>query len=258
MSLAEPAAPDPPSGRLPPAAAPLSPLTRAVRVFANPARAWDGLSVRSQWWFPLVLIVVLEVTFSALTFDRALLPDMQTRWEQAVSNGQMQPDQMDNMVKFFTQNPMSRLFVLGPIVIVVPLVLLIEALIAWFGVGFVLGSRFTFGNAFGVIAWSGLVTLPASLVRYGYGWFRGSFEGLHLGLGVLLPEPDTPTKLHKGLTVFLDAISPFAAWYLVVVVLGTAALSGAPRRNIAWVLVTLYLAFVAFSAAIAAFFSPGT
>src|SRR5262249_6303680 len=97
-----------------------------------------------------------------------------------------------------------------------------------------------------------------SFVRYGYGWFRRSFEGLHLGLGVLLPEPDTPNKLHKGLTVFLDAISPFAAWYLAVVILGTAALSGAPRRNVAWVLVTLYLAFVVFSAAIAALFSPGT
>jgi hypothetical protein len=58
--------------------------------------------------------------------------------------------------------------------------------------------------------------------------------------------------------VVLDAISPFTAWYLAVVVLGTAVLSGAPRRNVAWVLVTLYLAFVAFSAAVAALFSPGT
>ena len=101
------------------------------------------------------------------------------------------------------------------------------------------------------------MNLPASFIRYAYGWVRESFEGLHLGLGVLVPEPETHTKLYTGLTVFLDAISPFAAWYLAVLVLGTAALSGAPRRNVAWVLVTLYLAFVAFSAAVAALLSSG-
>ena len=74
---------------------------------------------------------------------------------------------------------------------------------------------------------------------------------------MLVPEPETPNKLITGLTVFLDAFSPFAAWFLVVVILGTAALSGASRRNVAWVLVMLYLALGAFFAAVNALFIPG-
>jgi hypothetical protein len=40
-------------------------------------------------------------------------------------------------------------------------------------------------------------------------------------------------------------------------VIGVAALSKAPRRNVAWVLVALYLAFGAFLAAVNALFNPG-
>jgi hypothetical protein len=242
----------------PPAAAPLSPLARAIRMFASPARAWGGLEEKGQWWFPLVVTLVVEIGLSALTYHRALLPDMFTRWDQAVANGQMQPAQLDNLRKFFSESWIAIATTLGSILVAVPIVMLLQALVVWFGAGFVLGSRFRFSHGFTVVAWAGLVHLPASFVRYGYGWVQESFESLHLGLGVLIPEPDTPTKLHTGLSVFLDAISPFTAWYLAVVVLGTAALSGAQRRNVAWVLVTLYLAFVAFSAAVAALFSPGS
>jgi hypothetical protein len=245
----------------PPAALPMSVFARAARMFTNPARAWTGLEGEGRWarWgFPLVVTLVLEVALSWATYHRALLPDMFQKWDQAVANGQMQAEQLDGMTKFFTEDWRALATTLGSIIVVVPAIILLQALMVWFGAGFVLGAKFKFSQGFGVVAWAGLVHLPASLVRYGYGWVQQSFEGLHLGLGVLIPEPETPTKLHAGLSVFLDAISPFTAWYLTVVVLGTAALSGAPRRNIAWVLVTLYLAFVAFSAAVAALFSPGT
>ena len=247
---------DPPASPLVPAALP--PLTRLGRIFANPAQAWTGLEDKGGWWFPVLLTLGIEVVLSAVTYHRALLPDMFERWDRAVANGQMPPEQLQNLTKFFSESWIAIATTLGSIVIVVPIAILIQALVVWFGASFVLGTKLRFSQGFAVVAWAGLVHVPASLIRYGYGWFQHSFEGLHLGLGVLLSEPDSPTKLHTGLSVFLDAISPFAAWYLVVLVLGTAALSGAPRRNIAWVLVTLYIAFVAFSAAVAALFSPGS
>ncbi len=251
MSIAEPMSPAPSS------APALSPFTRMLRIFSRPSEAWVGLSERGQWWFPLLIMIVLEVALSATTFRRVLLPDMFEKWEQQVANGQMQASQLDSMQAFFTDSPAALAWILGSIVIVIPLFMLLQALVLWFGAGFVLGARFRFSQGLTVVSWASLVNLPASFIRYGYGWARESFEGLHLGLGVLVPEPETHTKLYTGLTVFLDAISPFAAWYLAVLVLGTAALAGAPRRSVAWVLVTLYLAFVAFSAAVAAFTSSG-
>ncbi len=231
--------------------------TRVARVFAAPTRAFEHMEGTGRWWIPLLIVLVLEVALGAATYHRVLVPDMVSKWETAVTNGQMPAEQLEKMESFFGGDPRAMAFTLGSVVVMVPLVYLLQALVVWFGAGFVLGAKFRFSQALGVVSWASLVGLPGSLIRYGYGWFRESFQGLHLGLGVLLPEPETPTKLLTGLTVFLDAISPFAAWYLAVLVLGTAALTGVPRRNVAWVLVTLYLAFVAFSAAIAALFSPG-
>lgn len=242
----------------PPEAPSMSSVIRAVRMFTSPAHAWSGLEDKGRWWFPLLVTLVLELGLSAATYHRALLPDMFDRWDQAVANGQMDAEHLQGMTRFFTENWIAMASTLGSILVVLPAILMLQALVVWFGAGFVLGSRFRFRHGFAVVTWAGLVHLPASLVRYGYGWFQESFQNLHLGLGALLPEPDTASKLHTGLTVFLDALSPFAAWYLAVVVFGTAALSGAPKRNVAWVLVTLYLAFVVFSAAVAALFSPGS
>ncbi|MEQ1831884.1 MAG: YIP1 family protein [Candidatus Eisenbacteria bacterium] len=254
MSLAEPVGPSTPAPPSPPS---LPPFTRLSRIFAQPSGAWVGASEKGQWWFPLVLMIVIEVALSALTYQRALLPDMFSKWEQAVANGAMQQAQLESMQTMFSENPAMMAWTLGSIILILPLFTLLQALVLWFGAGFVLGAKFRFSQGLTVVSWSALVNLPASFVRYAYGWVRESFEGLHLGLGVLVPEPETHTKLYTGLTVFLDALSPFAAWYLAVLVLGTAALSGAPRRNVAWVLVTLYLAFVALSATVAAFSSSG-
>jgi hypothetical protein len=67
---------------------------------------------------------------------------------------------------------------------------------------------------------------------------------------------ETPSKLMTGLGVLLDALGPFSIWYLAVGILGTAALSGAPRKSVTWVMVGLYLAVMVFVAAIAAMFTP--
>ena len=241
-----------------PAATPAVPwFVRLGRVFMAPARAFEGMSGAGQWWIPLLLLLAIESGLGLLTYHRVLVPDMVTRWEQAVTAGTMQPDQLARMEEFFAHSPAALGFTIGSVIVVVPIMFLLQALVVWFGAGFVLGAKFRYGQALAVVSWASLVGLPGSFIRYAYGWVRESFQGLHLGLGVLLPEPETPTKLLTGLTVFLDAISPFAAWYIAVLVLGVATLTGMPRRNVAWVLVTLYLAFVALSAAVAALFSPG-
>ena len=160
------------------------------------------------------------------------------------------------MTKFF-MSPAARWIVLGQQTLVWPILLLLQALVVWFATGFVLGSSMRFRQAFDVVCWSGLVKIPALLLFFALAFTRQTFVGIHLGLGILVPDPETPNKLLTGLTTFLDFIGPFEAWWAAVAVLGASAISGAPRRSVAWVLVALYLALGAFLAAVSAFFSPG-
>jgi hypothetical protein len=169
----------------------------------------------------------------------------------------MEQAAMDRMTSFFTDNPAAMWIVVGQQLIVWPVLALLTALVVWFGGGFVLGTKLRYRQALDVVCWAGIVKWPAILIAFALAWQKETFKGVHLGLGALVPEAETPSKLQMGLTTFLDFIGPFEAWWLVVAVIGVAALTRAPRRNVAWVLVALYLAFGAFLAAVAAFFNPG-
>lgn len=229
---------------------------RMVQVFVRPASAWSGLEERAQWWFPLLLVLVLQVATGLLTFHRVIVPMMMDQWDEAIANGQMQPEQVDKVSDFFQHNPMAMLVGIGPQVILLPLFMLIVALVVWFGVGFVLGAKFRYRLALEVTCWASLVRIPETILLTAIGWSTRTFKGIHFGLAALLPEADPPTRVHTGLTVLLDAVGPFGIWYLVVAVLGCSALSGAARKNVAWVLVALYLALAAISAVVAAVLTP--
>jgi hypothetical protein len=234
----------------------LSPIARAVRVFARPATAWDDLVERGQWLPPLLASLVLWAGLQALCFDHVTVPMMQDAWNDAVSAGRMEQVQMDKMMAFFT-GPTARWIVVGQQAIFWPILTLLVALVVWFGGGFVLGTKLRYRQALDVVCWSGLVSWPAIVLTFALAWQRQTFKGIHLGLGALIPEGETPDKLRTGITMFLDFFAPFEAWRIAVAVIGVAALTGAPRRNVAWVLVALYLAFGAFLAAVNALFNPG-
>jgi hypothetical protein len=234
----------------------LSPIARAVRVFARPATAWDDLVEHGQWLPPLLASLVLWAGLQALCFDHVTVPMMQDAWNDAVSAGRMEQVQMDKMMAFFT-GPTARWIVVGQQAIFWPILTLLVALVVWFGGGFVLGTKLRYRQALDVVCWSGLVSWPAIVLTFALAWQRQTFKGIHLGLGALIPEGETPDKLRTGITMFLDFFAPFEAWRIAVAVIGVAALTGAPRRNVAWVLVALYLAFGAFLAAVNALFNPG-
>lgn len=255
MTLEVPATPAP--SPLPGPTPRLSPLARTVKVFTDPARAWEGLREKSAWGFPLLLGLLVFVVLQTATFDSVTVPTMQEQWNEAVANGRMEAAQADQMSQFFTSSPWARWIILGPQLVFWTGFLFLQALIVWFGVGFLLGARMRYGAAMDVVCWSGLVKIPQLILFYALALVRQSITDVHLGLGLLVPEGDAPTKLQRGLTGFLDLIGPFEAWWLFVAIVGAAALSGAPRKKVAWVVVALYLALGAFFTAAGAFFGPG-
>jgi hypothetical protein len=234
----------------------LSVWQRAVAVFARPTAAWSGLESHSQWWFPLIVMLLLSAAFAAALHQRALMPMLSETWEQAVTDGRMTAAQVDKM-EAFMGGPIGMAVTVGQQAIALPIILLVSALGVWFGVGFVLGRKFRYRLAFETVAWSSLVTIPAQLLGGALAWSRETMRGLHTGFGILLPESDSPSKLMTGLGFFLDAIGPLSIWYLVVLIIGAAAVSGAPRKSVAWVLGGLYLAVMIFFAVLGAMFNRG-
>jgi len=235
----------------------MSPLARAVAVFVRPTQAWGGLRERAQWWWPMLLVLLFAMGMAAALHHRALIPMLSEQWEQQAADGQMPPEQPERMEAFFNSPQGMAMMVVQQGVVLVVMQLLV-ALLVWFGAGFVLGTSMRFRWALEVATWTGLVAIPGQILAGAMAWSRETFKGLHTGFGMLLPEQETPTKLMTALGVVLDALGPLSIWYLAVGIIGAAALSGAPRKSVAWVLGGIYLAMTLLGAAMAAMFTPGT
>jgi hypothetical protein len=233
----------------------MSPWQRAVAMFVRPSSAWSDLATRSQWWFPLVLMTLIGGLVIVVLHDRALVPMLTEQWEAQVESGQLQAEQLARMEEFMG-SPAGMIVTAIQQVIAWPVFMLLFGLLVWFAVGFVLGTKFRFRHAFEVVCWSSLILIPSQVLTTVLAWFKESMRGVHVGFGALLPDADTPSKLHIGLGVFLDAIGPLQIWALIVAILGATALSGAPRKSVAWVLSGLYVAVMVFLAALAGVFSP--
>jgi len=120
-----------------------------------------------------------------------------------------------------------------------------------------LGAKMTFRQAFEVATWSSLVLIPGTILTGVIAWTKGSLQDVHLGLAALLPDTSSPGRLMAGVIAFLDVLGPFSIWWLVVAILGAAALSRAPRPAVARVMVIVCLVFALCAAGIAAMFASG-
>ena len=229
---------------------------RAIAVFIHPTRAWTGLTRRAQWWFPLLIILIVGCGGSALLQNRALVPMMSETWDEQVQSGRMTAQAVEKLEDFFA-SPAGYAVIAGQNLVVTVLVVLLVGLVIWFGVGFVLGTGLKYRLALEIAAWASLINVPAQIIAFAEAWALQTFKGVHVGFGALLPS-DSHAKLIVALRVFLDGVGPFAIWYLAVSVVGAAALSGAPRKSVAWVLTSLYLLLTACIAAISALFAPGS
>jgi hypothetical protein len=235
----------------------LSVWSRAVAVFARPAQAWTGLEQRAQWWFPILVSVLVSIGGTLVVYQRAIVPAQLAQFERQVEAGQLPAEAMAR-IEEQVAGPVSMGIALGAIVVAVPLMTCVFALLPWISAGFLLGRRFRYREAFAVTAWAGLVALPNQVLTFVLAWLNESMTGVHTGFGVLLPVEDPPSKLMVGLGTFLDqGIGPLALWYVVVLALGAAALSGGSRRSVVRTMVVAWLAVVAIVSVVAAWFAPG-
>jgi hypothetical protein len=230
---------------------------RTLLVFVRPVRAWDGLRERQRWWFPMLVLASIHSVCVLLTYARTVYPTIEEKFTALVEEGKVSAADISGQVAFW-KGPMGAAFQAGAVWLVIPIILLLGALVLWFAVGFVLGRKTSFRLSLEIYAWASLVTIPEVITRYTVGWFQEmDIRKLHLGFGGLLGYSDPPTKLQTGLGGLLDGVGPFGAWFLVVLILATVAVSGAPRKNVAWVLTAVYLALVVLGAVVAAVVAKG-
>jgi hypothetical protein len=234
----------------------LSVIERSVAIFTRPGAAWAGLQTRAQWWFPLLLMTIVNMAFTATLWERAILPTQLSGMEQQVADGKMTSEQMDQ-AESMMRSPAGMALAVLPWLLLSPVISLLVALVTMLGVGFMLGGKLPYRQALEVTTWSGLVQLPALLLTAVLAWSRGTMEGVHLSLAAFLPQSDAPSTGMRIVTGILDGLGPFSIWWLAVTVIGAATLSGVPRKKVAWGLGAIYVVLMVFFAILGAMMRRG-
>ena len=234
----------------------LSVIQRAVAIFSRPTAAWSGLKTRGQWWFPLIIVTLVNVGFSAALWERAILPMQLDAMEEQVAAGKMEPAALDR-AETMMRSPAGMAFAALPWVILSPVFSMIAALVLMVAVGFMLGGQLPFRQAFEVVAWSGLIQIPGVIVTGLLAWSKQTMEGVHVSLAALLPEPDKTDLVMRSIVGVLDGLGPFGIWWIAVVIIGASALSGVARKRVAWSVGGIYVGLLVFFVVLGGMFRRG-
>lgn len=235
-----------------PAAPKINRLSRLAGVIASPVETFRDISARPDVAFPLILVFVLSLLTTMVTFPRV---DFEPAWREQFEKQKMSEERIDSMVtnlKKFQQ----VLAIGGTISGLVFLLVVAAVLLLAFKV---MGGQGNFKSALSIVcyAWipmalAGLLAIPVILRR-----------------GVIAPE-ELPTILKSNpgflvdpktnLTLFslLTSIDVFMIWTLVLLVLGFSAMSRFPRGKTAAIVVSLWILAIVIKVALAAVQSLGS
>ena len=232
-----------------PAAEPSDVAVRARRGHLHATRGGvGGLREHAQWWFPVLIVLVVAASTAGILHNRAIVPMVEDQWQDAVSNGQMPPEQEGQARGLLRQPRRARHLDRAD------------------GASFVAPDSVRRRRR-GVVR-SGLragqeVRLPIVARGRVVGRARHhSRAGADDRDRVVQARPCagcmpvsascSPTRTPRpGCTRFWASCwmrsGRLSIWYVAILIIGAATLSGAPKRSTAWVIGGLYLALSVFS-----------
>lgn len=225
---------------------------RLVGVLISPVKTFDSIAQKPTWVVALMVLIATQLLVAATAIPRIdVARDVRERIE--ASGRELPEDQIQQQVAMgekFRWAGIAFPLVLGPATC------FLLGLIFWLLLRFVGESDFSYRasmaattHAFmpGVVG--ALLMLPLILARDTLTWTEvGSL--LASNLGALAPDEASTTV--KSL---LSSVDVFSLWTLALLVIGYAAVSRTKRATVVWVVVGLWILYVAGKTGLAALIS---
>lgn len=218
------------------AAAPARGLpARAVGVVFSPRATYAEVARNPRGLGPLVVIIVigaaLNYAFVSTDVGRTALIDQQISRMESIGM-----DVTDEMVAGMERSaPRFGYYSVVSTVVLVPLLVLVTAGIAFFAFSGVMGGGASFKEVVAVVAHSGFITTLQLLFVTPLNCARESMSSA-TGLGVFLPMVD-PDGLPGMLLASIDF---FRIWWILSLSIGLAVLYNKRTSPVAWSLLAFY------------------
>jgi hypothetical protein len=221
------------------AAAPQGLIARIFGVLLSPRKTYAGVAARPRWLGMLAVVLLIiatgSVVFSSTEVGRQALLDQQVRTME--SFGIKLPEEAYQRMEEQMSRPYTPYVGAAAAVVVVPIVLLAIAGVAFAIFNAVLGGDATFKQAFAVVVHAGVITAFQQLFVYPLDYARESMSSA-TNLAVFLPFLDENTFPAR----LLGGIDLFVIWWLVNLAIGLGVLYKRRTGPIAVGMLAVYLA----------------
>jgi hypothetical protein len=187
-------------------------------VFLAPTNAFDSFKLKPTIWVPLILIILLGAISGGLPYKQSAQAQI-----DMLSTSTTLPAPVLEAMRTAAQNPSPITSTAGG-AIVLPIITLIGALIAWFFGSFIFGKKAAYLHVWGVVLLADLIALVGGVLRSLLIVAKDSIY-VSLGPAALLPGKDFTSILY-AILYYTDI---FAIWSVIVAGFGYAAIFGISR-----------------------------
>jgi hypothetical protein len=190
---------------------------RIAGIFVSPAETFHAVESKPSWWLPFVIIIIIAIGLQLWLMD-ITMKDQISVLEQRIDN----PQQLE-IIKARMQGPAKYLgLIAAPIVILI--IWVITAALLILASNPILGGQASFGQIFGVVAWSSLVSSLGGILKSVLIFIQGTSQGVSTSLAAVLPVPprgETPSVLYA----LLSKLDPFMIWQVILWGIGLAVVA---------------------------------
>jgi len=206
-------------------------------IFASPSEVFDEIKIRPpsnvNWLVPTVIGIVVGIIFTLVVFSQpTILQEIRKApiktIENKVAQGKLTRQQADQQIaamqpildKFMTPEIYKVVGIMSAIV-VQPCMLFFFALLFWLVGAYVFHGSFEYMKAVEAVGLSTMISIPGTVI---YMFLAVIWGSLYMTPGpvLLLNNFDPANPLH----VLLQSLNPLLLWYLAVLSIALARLSG--------------------------------
>jgi len=208
--------------------------TRLTNVFVAPSEVFDEIKVSppatANWIVPTVIAIIAGVIYIMVVFSQpGVLQNMrdaqEKKMQEIVAQGKMtqaQADQSSQFAEKIMTPTMIRTFGILAMVVFNPVALFAIAGVTWLLGRFVLHGDFQFIKTVEVVGLTGMISVLGSIVSMLLAVIYAN-PAMTPSLVLFVSHFDPQNKVH----LLLSALNVMTLWYIGVLALGLAKLSGA-------------------------------
>jgi len=189
--------------------------SKVVNLFFEPARVFESLKVKPTWLVPFIIVALLGMGFYYFAYPMIIAEQI----AKIEANERIPADQKEIIIERMRESEHPPIWQLGISPAGMLIYFAVASAVLFFVFNVLLGGDSTFRRVFSVYCYSGLVGIPATIVKLPLTLVKKTAD-VQTSLALLLSPDVKESFLYK----ILSSFDIFVIWQVILVSIGIGVL----------------------------------